>query len=99
MYDKDQIKVLAFPYSGFFRVAVFADGETLWKSEDLYLDKDSAKGAAQDIKDALKDSMCLWCGEPLNYVTEIDGLDIFGFCGTDCQAEALKEAHDEEMVR
>jgi hypothetical protein len=71
-------------------------GEVLYRSP-THLDEKSARGWLIDLRAALADARCTWCGDPATLVSEIDGLDVYAFDSDECHTESLKEAHEEEM--
>lgn len=91
MYTKDLIRVHTHTDRDGYYATVTYGGDRVYVS-GLFLDDDSMAGWLKDFRAALRDVRCTWCAEPASFVTEIDGLDIFGFCSTDCQADALNEA-------
>ena len=64
-----------------------------------HLSEKSLDGWIRDFRRNLRNTMCLWCGDPAQYVEQIDDLEIFGFCSENCYTLALLENHDEEMTR
>lgn len=57
-----------------------------------HLDEKSLNGWVKDFKRALRDVRCIWCGDPAEYVTEVDDLDIYGFCSEEDYTAALAES-------
>lgn len=97
MHDRNTLRVHAH-HIDFGYVAIIstvADGNIrrLYQTP-VHLDEKSLVGWVKDFKRELKNARCLWCGDPLQYVTEIDDLDVWGFCSTDCQTEAMREAKE-----
>lgn len=102
MHDKELIRVHIHP-SGpdawFATITTITNGNvTRLYTTPTHLDIKSLKGWIRDFNDALKNSMCAWCGEPAYYITEIDDLQIFGFCSEADYTAALKEAEDMERT-
>lgn len=98
MFAKENVVVHREEAQGFHYAEIVSGFQLLYRTQ-LHADRQSLAGWVSDFQDALSDARCLWCGDPVEFVTEIVDLDVYGFCSERDYTEALRESEDMERAR